>query len=588
MPRASSASSGRSRFTPFPVASPASSDGTTTSGRVRRRISDTRRDGLSSRSSRGGTVPRDESDGSDRDEPLPRSQTGPTITQLFIDNAEVMSRSQNWTNVLNPVSQRLLCRVPGSTLQEVQRAVEAAEDAQPGWAALGFQVRREHLLRLVDVLRQMSPEIVTCLSREVGKTLADADAEVFRGLDCIHAACSIGPEMAGMYLGGDATLLQTFYEPVGVCVSITPFSFPFMIPLWSLPYALITGNTVILKPSEKTPTTSSLLAQAFLKTGFPPGVFNVLHGGPSTVQMLVTQPTVQAVSFVGSESAARQVHDLARAAGKRIQAECGGKNHGVVLEDANMSSTLFAIAGSAFGAAGQRCMALSVAVFVGATRDWIPRLVELAQSMVVGCGGDQESKIGPLIDKTAKRKVSEMIQRAVEERATVLLDGRDVEVPDYPDGNFMGPTILGDVQTYMECYQTEIFGPVLICMEVDTLEEAIDLINQNKYGNGCSIFTTSGKHANTFQRCVNVGQIGVNIPLIAPYGTAVRTSNKDSFLGGKYPGIADGEKSNLGRSTFAWKDILAILHNNKDGVLPMGSVRAEEEQQTQYRSENAV
>ncbi|GKZ20913.1 hypothetical protein AbraCBS73388_006546 [Aspergillus brasiliensis] len=588
MPRASSASSVRSRFTPFPVASPASSDGTTASGRVRRRVSDTRRDGVSSRSSRAGTVPRDESDGSDRDEPLPRSQSGPTITQLFINNAEVMSRSQNWTNVLDPVSQRLLCRVPGSTLQEVQRAVEAAEDAQPGWAALGFQVRREHLLRLVDVLRQMSPEIVTCLSREVGKTLADADAEVFRGLDCIHAACSIGPEMAGMYLGGDATLLQTFYEPVGVCVSITPFSFPFMIPLWSLPYALITGNTVILKPSEKTPTTSSLLAQAFLKTGFPPGVFNVLHGGPSTVQMLVTQPTVQAVSFVGSESAARQVHDLARAAGKRIQAECGGKNHGVVLEDANMSSTLFAIAGSAFGAAGQRCMALSVAVFVGATRDWIPRLVELAQSMVVGCGGDQESKIGPLIDKTAKRKVSEMIQRAVEERATVLLDGRDVEVPDYPDGNFMGPTILGDVQTYMECYQTEIFGPVLICMEVDTLEEAIDLINQNKYGNGCSIFTTSGKHANTFQRCVNVGQIGVNIPLIAPYGTAVRTSNKDSFLGGKYPGIADGEESNLGRSTFPWKDILAILHNNKDGVIPMGSVRAEEEQQTQYRSEDAV
>lgn len=253
-----------------------------------------------------------------------------------------------------------------------------------------------------------------------------------------------------------------------------------MIPLWSLPYALITGNTVILKPSEKTPTTSSLLAQAFVKTGFPPGVFNVLHGGPSTVQMLVTQPTVQAVSFVGSESAARQVHDLARAAGKRIQAECGGKNHGVVLEDANMSSTLFAIAGSAFGAAGQRCMALSVAVFVGATRDWVPRLVELAQSMVVGCGGDQESKIGPLIDKTAKEKVSEMIQRAVEERATILLDGRDIEVPGYPDGNFMGPTILGDVQTYMECYQAEIFGPVLICMEVDTLEEAIDLINQNK------------------------------------------------------------------------------------------------------------
>ncbi|RAK95638.1 methylmalonate-semialdehyde dehydrogenase [Aspergillus ibericus CBS 121593] len=532
MPRISSASSNRARFTPFSAASPASSEDTLASGHVRR-TSNPRRDSRSSRSSHAGTVSR-ETDGSDRDESSPRPQSAPTITHLFINNSRVMSRSQNWTNVLDPVSQRLLCRVPGSTLQEVQKAVEAAQDAQPGWAGMGFQIRREHLLRLVDVLRQMSPEIVTCLSREVGKTLADADAEVFRGLDCIHAACSIGPEMAGMFLGGDATLLQTFYEPVGVCVSITPFSFPFMIPLWSLPYALITGNTVILKPSEKTPTTSSLLAAAFLKTGFPPGVFNVLHGGPSTVQMLVSQPSVQAVSFVGSESAARQVHDLARAAGKRIQAECGGKNHGVVLEDANMMPTLFAIAGSAFGAAGQRCMALSVAVFVGPTREWIPKLVELAQSMVVGCGGDQESKIGPLIDAAAKTKVGEMIQRAIEERATVLLDGRDIEVPGYPDGNFMGPTILSGVETYMECYQAEIFGPVLICMEVDTLEEAIDLINQNKYGNGCSIFTTSGKHANTFQRCVNVGQIGVNIPLIAPYGTAVRTSNKDSFLGDRH------------------------------------------------------
>lgn len=251
------------------------------------------------------------------------------------------------------------------------------------------------------------------------------------------------------------------------------------------------------------------------------------------VHSLITQPDVQAVSFVGSEAAAKEVHDVARRAGKRIQAECGGKNHGVILEDSNMMSTLFAIAGSAFGAAGQRCMALSVAVFVGSTREWIPKLVELAQSMVVGCGGDQESKVGPLIDASAKNKVCGAIQRAIEERATVLLDGRDVKVPDYPDGNFVGPTILTGVETYMECYQTEIFGPVLICMEVETLDEAIDLINQNKCmcalpipsvhthrmsdGNACSIFTTSGKHANTFQRRVNVGQIGVNIPLIGKF-----------------------------------------------------------------------
>ncbi|OJJ96280.1 hypothetical protein ASPACDRAFT_1859529 [Aspergillus aculeatus ATCC 16872] len=544
MPRISTKSSNRAaRFAPFPSGSPTPSDDTVVSSeRASRRSSDTRSRRSSTRSSHvEDATPRGESseldnDGDDHDEgsETPVSPAPPTVTHLFINNEHVMSKSQSWSNVLDPVSQSLLCRVPGSTLQEVQSAVQAAQDAQPAWAALGFQVRRERLLKLVDVLRQMSPEIVTCLSREVGKTLADADAEVFRGLDCIHAACSVGPEMAGMFLGGDATLLQTFYEPVGVCVSITPFSFPFMIPLWSLPYALITGNTVVLKPSEKTPSTSALLAEAFLKTGFPPGVFNILHGGPSTVQMLIHQPAVQAISFVGSEPAARQVHDLARAAGKRIQAECGGKNHGVILEDANMTSTLFAIAGSAFGAAGQRCMALSVAVFVGSTREWIPRLVELAESMVVGCGGDQESKIGPLIDEAAVKRVGGVIQRAVQEQARVLLDGRQVQVPGYPDGNFMGPTILTEVETYMECYQSEIFGPVLICMEVETLEDAMELINQNKYGNACSIFTTSGKHANTFQRGVNVGQIGVNIPLIAPYGTAVRTSNKDSFLGDRH------------------------------------------------------
>ncbi|GES63230.1 methylmalonate-semialdehyde dehydrogenase [Aspergillus terreus] len=522
----------RARFTPYSSLSPKGSEAVVSDERTRRWSEDIQ-NGRSVRASISRE--REESVETVTDEDSGEPDARPTVTHLFVNNTHVMSRAKDWTSVLDPVSQSLLCRVPSSTLSEIQSAVAAAQDAHPEWASLGFQKRREYLLRLIDILREMSPAIVTCLSREVGKTLADADAEVFRGLDCIHAACSIGPEMAGMYLGGDATLLQTLYEPLGVCVTISPFSFPFMIPLWSIPYALITGNTVVLKPSEKTPTTSSLLAKAFIKTGFPPGVFNILHGGPSAVHSLITQPNVQAVSFVGSEAAAREVHDVARRAGKRIQAECGGKNHGVILEDSNMMSTLFAIAGSAFGAAGQRCMALSVAVFVGNTREWIPKLVELAQSMVVGCGGDQESKVGPLIDAAAKNKVCGAIQRAIEERATVLLDGRDVEVPDYPDGNFVGPTILTGVETYMECYQTEIFGPVLICMEVETLDEAIDLINQNKYGNACSIFTTSGKHANTFQRRVNVGQIGVNIPLIAPYGTAVRTSNKDSFLGGSYP-----------------------------------------------------
>lgn len=304
-----------------------------------------------------------------------------------------------------------------------------------------------------------------------------------------------------------------------------------MTPLWSIPYALITGNTVVLKPSERAPSVSCLMSEAIIRAGLPPGVFNLVHGGHSVVQMLILQPMVQAVSFVGSESAAKQVHDISRKAGKRIQAECGGKNHGVILDDASMMPTLFAIAGSAFGAAGQRCMSLSVVVFVGETQEWIPKLVEIAQSMIVGYSGDEETKVGPLIDRSAKAKVTGFIDRAAEEGATLLCDGRDALVPGYPDGNFVGPTIIADVETYMECYQSEIYGPVLICMQVDTLDDAIDLINQNKCkqfpdeicpvymltrsdGNGCSLFTTSGKHAKTFQRGVNVGQIGINIPLI--------------------------------------------------------------------------
>ncbi|KAJ5709929.1 methylmalonate-semialdehyde dehydrogenase [Penicillium malachiteum] len=462
------------------------------------------------------------------------TQSRAAVAQLFINNKTVMSKSKDWTSILDPVTQALLCRVPCSTHQEVQSAVNSANAAQEDWEGIGFQARREYLLKLIDVLRDMSPLIIASLCREVGKTIEDAESEVHRGLDCIHAACSIGPEMAGMFLGNDPTMLQTFYEPVGVCATITPFSFPFMTPLWSIPYALITGNTVVLKPSERAVSVPALISEAVVKADFPPGVFNIVHGGYSVSQMLILQPLVRAISFVGSESAARQVHDLARKAGKRIQAECGGKNHGVILEDAEMMPTLFAIAGSAFGAAGQRCMSLSVAIFVGNTARWIPKLVDVARSMTVGNGSDEDTKIGPLIDRDAKSKITGIIERSIEEGAISLCDGRDVSVPNYPNGNFLGPTILSGVETYMECYQTEIFGPVLICMQVDTLEEAIELINQNKYGNGCSIFTTSGKHAKTFQRQVNVGQIGINIPLIAPYGTAVRTSNKGSFMGDRH------------------------------------------------------
>lgn len=279
-------------------------------------------------------------------------------------------------------------------------------------------------------------------------------------------------------------------------MSITPFNFPFMIPMWSIPYAIIAGNTVVLKPSEKAPGVTHITAQCFLQAGFPPGIINIVHGTKAAVDTLLAQPSIRAVSFVGSEIAGERVYEHARATRKRVQAECSGKNHGVVVLDgegaANKYKTLFAIVGAAFGFAGQRCMALSVIVLVGggvdnnpdsaatARREWLADLVGVAQSLVVGSPFNPAVTMGPVVSAAAKQRIEGMVSAAEEEGATVLLDGRGYSVPEYPDGNFVGPTILTDVKRYMSCYQEEIFGPVLVCMEVDTLDEAVDLINTNR------------------------------------------------------------------------------------------------------------
>lgn len=273
-----------------------------------------------------------------------------------------------------------------------------------------------------------------------------------------------------------------------------------------------------------------MLAKCFSQAGFPPGVINVVHGGPPVVDRLLSQSSIKAVSFVGSDAAGERVHARAIASRKRIQADLGSKNHGVVLDDASKERSLYSIAGSAFGAAGQRCMALSVVIFVGSTASWLPDLVRIASTLKVGCGSDAGVAMGPLISAAAKERVEAIIQAAVDEGATLLLDGRKIEVPGYPQGNFIGPTILSNIQPYMECYQTEIFGPVLCCMQTATLDEAIEIVNENRCeipcnammgdtnwpidGNGCTIFTQSPHLAQKFERKVNIGQIGVNVPVL--------------------------------------------------------------------------
>ncbi|KAJ9211058.1 hypothetical protein DTO166G4_7349 [Paecilomyces variotii] len=458
------------------------------------------------------------------------SHAVPTVTRNLLGGDLVLSKSNIWTLVHDPATQRILTRVPDSTLSEIQTSVRIAQDAQKTWRTTSFSERRSLLYSLVHIIRANSQKIAYCISLEEGKTIDDAMTEVVRATDMIESACGI-PNTSGQYVSLKSTESHTIHEPLGVCVVCTPFNFPFLIPLWFIPYALITGNAVILKPSERCPSPAMMLGDFILEAGFPTGIVNIVHGSSVAVEKLLAQPAVSAVSFVGSEDAADHVYKIATATRKRIQAECSGKNHGVILEDANKVQTLYAVAGGAFGAAGQRCMALSAIVFVGSTAEWLPELVEIAKSLKLGCGLDKGTDIGPLISKAAKERVEEIIQSAVDEGAEVILDGRNPEVPEYPNGNFVGPTIITGVQRYMQCYQQEIFGPVLVCLEAQDLDEAIEIVNENRFGNGCSIFTTNPVNAQHFQRHVNVGQIGINVPVFASNGQLPRTTNKDSFMG---------------------------------------------------------
>ncbi|KAH8593390.1 Aldehyde/histidinol dehydrogenase [Bisporella sp. PMI_857] len=480
----------------------------------------------------------------------------PTVTYNYVSNELVQSKTRVWTLVHDPATKRLLTRVPDSTLAEIQNIVKISQKAHESWRDVLFSKRRAVMLRLLESLRSNFNAIATSISIESGKILTDASSEVIRSLDMIEAACSIPGGTIGTHLVNEATRTHTTYEPLGVCMIVTPFNFPILIALWSIPFAIITGNTVVWKPSERCPSSAMLLAKCFYQADFPPGVFNVIHGGPTAVEKLLSQPEIKAVSFVGSDDAAERVHDHAVATRKRVQADCGSKNHGVIMEDATKDQTLYAIAGSAFGAAGQRCMALSVAVFVGSTVSWIPDLVKISSSLKVGCGLTPGVDLGPLITSASKERVEAIIQGAIEEGATLLLDGRGVTVPEFPRGNFVGPTILTNVQPYMRCYQEEIFGPVLCCMQVTTLAEAIEIVNENKYGNGCTIFTQNPVTAEKFQRKINVGQIGVNVPVLASPGQIPRTGNKESSLGQRnLPGQTGWEFFCMTKTiTTLWRD----------------------------------
>ena len=464
---------------------------------------------------------------------LTPGQTKVDQVRLLIDGQWVESKTTEWRDVVNPATQEVLARVPFATAEELDAAVAAAQRAFKTWKDTPIGARMRIMLRLQALIREHSKRIAVTLSAEQGKTIADAEGDIFRGLEVVEHACSVGTLQMGEFAENVAGGVDTYTlrQPIGVCAGITPFNFPAMIPLWMFPMAIACGNTFVLKPSEQDPLSTMLLVELAIEAGVPAGVLNVVHGGKDVVDGLCTHKDIKAVSFVGSTAVGTHVYDLAGKHGKRVQSMMGAKNHAVVLADANREQALNALVGAGFGAAGQRCMATSVVVLVGAAKQWLPDLKALAQKLTVNAGNEPGTDVGPVISKKAKARILELIESGIKEGAKLELDGRDISVPGYEQGNFVGPTLFSGVTTDMQIYTQEIFGPVLVVLEVDTLDQAIALVNANPFGNGTGLFTQSGAAARKFQTEIDVGQVGINIPIPVPVPFFSFTGSRGSKLG---------------------------------------------------------
>ncbi|MCO5786665.1 methylmalonate-semialdehyde dehydrogenase (CoA acylating) [Pseudomonas sp. G11-1] len=456
----------------------------------------------------------------------------PTI-KLLINGEFIESKTDQWRDVINPATQEVLARVPFATQDEINAAVASAKDAFKTWRKTPIGARARIFLKYQQLIRENIKELAAILTAEQGKTLADAEGDVFRGLEVVEHASAVGNlqlgELANNVAGGVDT--YTLMQPLGVCAGITPFNFPAMIPLWMFPMAIATGNTFVLKPSEQDPMVTMRLVELALEAGIPAGVLNVIHGGVDAVNGVCDHPDIKAVSFVGSTHVGTHVYNRATQAGKRVQCMMGAKNHAIVMPDANKEQTLNNLIGAAFGAAGQRCMALPVVILVGEARNWLPELARKAQTLKVSGGVEPGTDVGPVISTAALERVNGFIQKGIDEGAELVLDGRNPDVPGYADGNFVGPTIFAGVKPGMTVYDEEIFGPVLCVMQADNLDEAIDIINANPNGNGTAIFTRSGGIARRFQEDIDVGQVGINVPIPVPVPLFSFSGSRGSKLG---------------------------------------------------------
>lgn len=455
-----------------------------------------------------------------------------TVTQL-INGQFVTSTSTQFITVQNPANNEDISRVPISTKEDMNNAIESARAAFATWKKVPVSERARVMLRYQHLLKQHHDEIAIILSKETGKTFEDAKGDVWRGIEVVEQAANIASLMMGETVENVARNIDTYsmIQPLGVCLGITPFNFPAMIPLWMFPMAIACGNTFILKPSEQDPNTPMKLAELFMQAGAPAGVLNIVHGAKEEVNYLLEQEAIKAVSFVGSVPVGQHIYRTATKNMKRAQCFAGAKNHSVIMPDANKQQVINNLVGASVGAAGQRCMAISVAVFVGDSKEWINELAAKIGEVKPGLWNDEKAGFGPLISPQAKARVLSLIESGKNQGASCLVDGSDVTVAGYEKGNWVGPTVFSKVSTAMDIYKEEIFGPVLCCMEVPTLSDAIELVNANPFGNGTSIFTASGAAARTYQSDVEVGQVGINVPIPVPLPFFSFTGWKNSFYG---------------------------------------------------------
>jgi malonate-semialdehyde dehydrogenase (acetylating)/methylmalonate-semialdehyde dehydrogenase len=455
---------------------------------------------------------------------------------LYINGEWVESQTDQWIPVLNPATQEVLAEVPCATPSEMEAAIASAKETFQSWKEVSISERARVMMRYGALLKEHQEELAGIICDELGKTHEDAMGDVWRGIEVVEHAANIPSMMMGETVENVARAIDTysFIQPLGVCAGITPFNFPAMIPLWMFPLAVACGNTFILKPSEQDPLTPTRMAELFEEAGAPKGVLQVVHGTKDQVDVLLNHKDIKAISFVGSVPVGQYIYKTGTANMKRVQAFAGAKNHLVVMPDANKQQVINNIVGASVGAAGQRCMAASVSVFVGKSKEWLPEIREALTKVSPGHYSKSDSAYGPQINPQAKARILGLIAQGKKEGADLVLDGSDIKVEGYPDGNWVGPTMFTNVTTEMEIYKQEIFGPVLITMEVDTLDDAIELVNSNPYGNGVSIFTASGHTGRKFQHEIEVGQVGINIPIPVPLPFFSFTGWKGSFYGDQH------------------------------------------------------